>query len=46
MCHQVQLLIDQATFHMRTSASATSDGECVVPFCVDVCERGDEGYVH
>ena len=31
---------------MRTSASATSDGECVVPLCVDVCGRGEEGDVH
>ena len=28
---------------MRTSASATSDGECVVPLCVDVCGMGEEG---
>ena len=25
---------------MRTSASATSDGECVVPLCVDVFGGG------
>ena len=28
---------------MRTSASATSDGECVVPLCVDVFGGGGGG---
>ena len=31
MCHQVQLLIKP--LHMRTSVSATLDGECAVPLC-------------
>ena len=30
---------------MKTSASATLNGECVVPLCVDACGRGEEGDV-